>query len=97
MSLRNAIDHAAPDGGTVAVSMRVTPSSLVLKVSDSGPGVPDGFSLDRDAGLGLTIVRTFVVHDLGGTISIRAASGDTPRGTVVEVTVPRARQEAPMG
>ena len=95
--VQNAIDHAAPEGGTVAIGMEVTPSSLVLKVSDSGPGVPDGFSFDRDAGLGLTIVRTFVVHDLGGTISVRAASVDRPRGTVVEVTVPRARGELPMG
>lgn len=95
--VQNAIDHAAPDGGTVVVSMRVTPSAFVLKVSDSGPGVPDGFSLDRDAGLGLTIVRTFVVHDLGGTVSIRAASGGTPRGAVVEVTVPRVRGTVSMG
>jgi two-component sensor histidine kinase len=71
--------------------MEVTPSALVVRVSDSGPGVPDGFSLDRDAGLGLTIVRTFVVHDLGGTVSIRAASGEAPRGAVVEVIVPRDR------
>jgi len=95
--VQNAIDHAAPDGGTVVVSMRVTPSAFILKVSDSGPGVPDGFSLDRDAGLGLTIVRTFVVHDLGGTVSIRAASGGTPRGAVVEVTVPRVRGTVSMG
>lgn len=89
--VQNAIDHAAPDGGTVLLHMEVTPSALVVRVSDSGPGVPDGFSLDRDAGLGLTIVRTFVVHDLGGTVSIRTASGETPRGAVVEVIVPRDR------
>jgi two-component sensor histidine kinase len=89
--VQNAIDHAAPDGGTVRLRMEVTPSALVVRVSDSGPGVPDGFSLDRDAGLGLTIVRTFVVHDLGGTVSIRAASGEAPRGAVVEVIVPRDR------
>ena len=47
------------------------------------------FSLDRDAGLAPTIVRTFVVHDLGGSITIKAVSADAPRATVNEVTVPR--------
>jgi two-component sensor histidine kinase len=95
--VQNAIDHAAPEGGTVAVDLQVTPNALVLRVSDSGPGLPEGFSLDRDAGLGLTIVRTFVVHDLGGTMSIKTASEDPPRGAVVEITVPDGRGDTPNG
>ena len=68
-----------------------------MSVTDRGPGVPEGFSLDRDAGLGLTIVRTFVVHHLGGTISIRAASAGAPRGAVVDISVPRRPATVPIG
>ena len=66
---------------------------LVVRVRDDGAGVPDGFSLDRDAGLGLAIVRTFVVSDLGGTITIAAARAEDPRGTLVEIRVPRRRSD----
>ena len=68
-----------------------------MRIADDGPGVPEGFSLDRDAGLGLTIVRAFVVHDLGGSITITPASPGAPRGTVIEVSVPRRPAAAPAG
>ena len=81
----------------VAVRLGRTAGTVTMSVTDRGPGVPDGFSLDRDAGLGLTIVRTFVVHHLGGSISIRSASTQAPRGTVVDVAVPRQPATVPLG
>ena len=107
--VQNAFDHAGPAvgggagpapepaGEVVAVRFDRTADTLSMRITDSGPGVPEGFSLDRDAGLGLTIVRTFVVHDLGGRITIRAASGREPRGAVVDVTVPRQRPSFSVG
>ena len=97
--------HAAEDRtGAGAVSQELvvvrfgrTADTLTMSVTDDGPGVPEGFSLDRDAGLGLTIVRTFVVHHLGGTISIRAASVIDPRGAVVDIVVPRRPATVPIG
>ena len=89
--VQNALQHAGPPTGPAQrVEVRFTRSAeaLAMCVSDDGPGVPEGFSLDRDAGLGLTIVRTFVVHDLGGSITIKPSSLDRPRGTVIEVSVP---------
>ena len=101
---QNAIDAArsAPvvdggvDAGAVRVRLDATATTVTVVVEDDGPGVPDGFSLDRDAGLGLTIVRTFVVNDLSGSITIAAAQRDAPRGTVVDVRVPR-RAALPLG
>ena len=87
--VQNALDHAGPAGGSVTASFSRSTDHLHMQICDSGPGVPDGFSLDRDAGLGLTIVRTFVVRDLGGTISIRPRADKAPRGTIVDVSVPR--------
>ena len=110
--VQNALQHAsasssphAEDGigaGTVPQELVVvrfgrTADTLTMSVTDNGPGVPEGFSLDRDAGLGLTIVRTFVVHHLGGTISIHAASVIDPRGAVVDVVVPRRPATVPIG
>ncbi|MCY4068888.1 MAG: histidine kinase N-terminal domain-containing protein [Acidimicrobiaceae bacterium] len=90
--VQNAFQHAtSPEGskGLVKVRLDHSAATLSLSVTDDGPGVKDGFLLDRDAGLGLTIVRTFVVHDLGGSVTIKAASADPPCGTMIEVTVPR--------
>ena len=98
--VQNAFQHAAPPAGPgrlVEVRLARASETLTMRVTDDGPGVPDGFSLDRDAGLGLTIVRTFVVHDLGGAITIKAASADAPRGTAVEVSVPRRPASARLG
>ena len=98
--LQNAFQHAGPPGGPgeqVEVRFARTAKTLTMRVTDDGPGVREGFSLDRDAGLGLTIVRTFVVHDLGGSITIKAASADAPRGTVIEVSVPRRPAAASIG
>ena len=98
--VQNAFQHAAPPAGAgelVEVRLARTASTLTMRITDDGPGVPEGFSLDRDAGLGLTIVRTFVVHDLGGSITIKAVSADPPRGTVIEVTVPRRSVPSPVG
>lgn len=94
--LQNAVDHGGA-GASVEVALHAGADAYSLRVVDTGPGVPDGFSLDRDAGLGLTIVRSFVVHDLGGTMSIRTRSTDQPRGTVIELRVPRERAALPLG
>ena len=113
--VQNAIDHAVmpTHGGlaedrAVTVDLASTAGELQIKVSDNGAGVADGFSLDRDAGLGLTIVRTFVVADLGGNFSIgaphdiaveRPTSNQANRttGCVVEVNVPRSTGSMPLG
>ena len=90
--VQNALQHAGPPAGPgklVEVRFARTARTLTMRITDDGPGVPDRFSMDRDAGLGLTIVRTFVVHDLGGSITIKAASPEPPRGTVIDISVPR--------
>lgn len=59
---------------------------VVIRVIDDGAGVPADFALETSSGLGLTIVRTFVENDLGGTIEIRRRA-NAP-GTFVELRVP---------
>ncbi|MFN2606605.1 MAG: sensor histidine kinase [Acidimicrobiales bacterium] len=86
--LQNAVEHAYPDGwrsdhtGVVRVRFANDGVELVVQVHDDGIGLPDGFSVDRTS-LGLTIVRTLVTHELGGTIDM-----STDGGTVVVLTIP---------
>jgi two-component sensor histidine kinase len=91
--LQNALQHgltrpsSAPLGGTLEVTARRRPQQLTVTVTDNGVGLPDGFSLGSATSLGLQIVRTLVVGELGGHLEI------TPRtdgGTRVLVDLPLA-------
>ncbi len=100
--LQNAVDHEFPigsGGGQVKVLLANDGSRLVIRVIDDGLGVPEGFTLDTATGLGLTIVKTLVTTELGGTITMRqgvsadfeAAGIPAPirgTGTVVDLSVP---------
>jgi two-component system, sensor histidine kinase PdtaS len=100
--LQNAIDHAFPP----SVDLGVSPGSVRLRfdndgfqlrilVIDDGVGVAEGFDVASSTGLGLSIVRTLVESELGGSIEVRRGDGPADRpGTVIELDVPLA-QEAP--
>lgn len=95
--LSNAIGFS-PTGGTVQLTAERTSSAVVFAVTDQGPGIPPdrkdrifkSFESDplgsrhRGAGLGLSIVRSFVeLH--GGTVEVDSAVG---RGTTVKCSFP---------
>lgn len=85
--VHNAIEHglAGRQAGSVTVTMRRTPAEVALSVHDDGSGMPDGFSAESSANLGLAIVRTVVEDDLCGSLSFACAAG-----TLVSVRVPVA-------
>ena len=95
--LANAVGFA-PAGSTVSLNAERRPDALVFRVTDTGPGIPpemkdrvfDWFethsngSRHRGAGLGLSIVRSFVeLH--GGKVTLDSTVG---KGTTVECTFP---------
>ena len=100
--LQNAIDHGFPEGeggGHVVVRLENDGTTLGIDVVDDGRGIAEGFDLADAKGLGLSIVRTLVTTELGGTIEMRPATSKeladanlTPRsgntGTVVALGVP---------
>jgi two-component sensor histidine kinase len=103
--LQNAVDHAfrpgRADPGTVVVDLSNDAETLSISVIDDGVGVPEGFSLERATGLGLSIVRTLVTTELAGSIVMRPATaadlaeaslvaGPGCTGTVVALRVPLA-------
>ena len=98
--LANAVGFSPP-GGTVTLACDRRDDAVVFSVSDSGPGIPpemtdrvfDWFethshgSRHRGAGLGLSIVRSFVeLH--GGKVRIDSTVG---QGTTVICTFPLER------
>lgn len=66
--VQNVIDHAS--ARHIIVHLRTHSDAVVLRVTDDGVGFPEGFDLDTSASLGLTIVRTMVESELGGSLSI---------------------------
>jgi two-component sensor histidine kinase len=95
--VQNAVEHGlAESGGEVVVSVRhpggrAGGPALELVVDDAGAGLPPGFDLDRDAGLGLQIVRTLVEGELGGSLRVGPGPGtarEGTRGTRAEVSLP---------
>jgi signal transduction histidine kinase len=95
--LANAVSFS-PAGATVTLAAERQPDAIVFRVTDRGPGIPpemkprvfDWFetnalgSQHRGAGLGLSLVRSFVeLH--GGTVTLESAVG---AGTTVICTFP---------
>jgi two-component system OmpR family sensor kinase len=97
--LTNAAVHT-PAGTTVSVSVEVRGGSAVLRVGDTGPGIPpadqsrifdrfyrvdDSRTRDRGgSGLGLAVVHSLVAAH-GGTVELTSRPG----ATVFTVTLPR--------
>lgn len=70
----NSLRHAFDDGGTIRVSLEDTSNGFLLRVSDNGRGLPEGFSLKENAGLGLDLVGG-LVRQLDGTLTFESAGG----------------------
>jgi two-component sensor histidine kinase len=72
--LQNALQHGFPapakDQGLLEVIAVREQERLTVTVADDGVGLPDGFDLDSTTSLGLQIVRTLVVSELGGRLRI---------------------------
>ena len=100
--LQNAIDHGFPEGsagGDVVVELSRNGAVLNIAVINDGVGLDPSFELNKATGLGLSIVRTLVTTELGGTIMMRSGTkadfeavgindARDGTGTIVHLTVP---------
>ena len=105
----NLIDNAVkytPPGGRVDVEVRRDADAAVLRVRDTGPGIPadelprifdrlfrgDTSRTERGLGLGLSLVKA-VVEAHGGTVEV---SSEVGRGSTFSVSLPGAVFLSPM-
>jgi heavy metal sensor kinase len=95
--LDNAVKYT-PTGGRVDIDVRREGSAAVLRVADTGPGIPrtelpqiwdrlfrgDASRTERGLGLGLSLVKA-IVEAHGGTVAVESEPG---RGSTFTVQVP---------
>lgn len=81
--IANALKHGFPNGhrGEIRVSSKRDENNVVeLTVSDTGRGMPAGFKLGQDSGLGLQLIE-LLVDQIGGTLEV-----DTKDATTFVIT-----------
>lgn len=94
--LLNLLSNASRAGGTVRIRAHAPPWQLVIRVEDTGEGIPpedlprifDRFvkgARSRGSGLGLAIARK-LVEAHGGTIGAESKPGE---GTAITIALPR--------
>ncbi len=95
--VRNAVEAMGPNGGKVTIRVERAPSgkSLIIEVSDTGPGIPKEIEIrlfesfvtagkKGGTGLGLAIVKK-IVGEHGGAVDVESSS----RGTTFTLTLPQ--------
>ncbi|GIU84110.1 MAG: ATPase [Acidimicrobiales bacterium] len=102
--LQNVVDHAYPEEMEIPprahVEIMRDEKKVVMVVRDRGVGVPEGFSAETTAGLGLQIVKALIVTELGGSLQISrsepadAGEDGSGPGTVVRAEVPLTEPDA---
>ena len=89
-AVMNAYKHAFPQeaAGEIAVDLRTFEHEVVLRITDTGIGLPTDHN---QGGLGLKLIRTFATQ-LQGTLTFTAPAAMT--GTVVTLTMPQSAMQA---
>jgi two-component system, OmpR family, sensor kinase len=101
--VRNLVDNAlchTPDGGRIDIALFRHRTHAVLRIEDSGPGVPEAelgrvfepfyrgsWSVGEGTGLGLSIVRR-VAEALGGSVVLENILAPDRTGLRVDVQIP---------
>lgn len=88
--IENAIKYAitpSEEGGTLKISARVQHDTLVLQVSDTGPGFGNGNGTQKSSGVGLKNTRERLQHLYGDRQAFTLAPNE-PTGVTVTINIP---------
>jgi PAS domain S-box-containing protein len=74
----NSVKHAFPNGrtGTITIGLHLDADHLVLRISDTGVGLPESLDLQTTNSLGLQLVGD-LAEQLGGRVRIERCGGAT--------------------
>ncbi len=81
------------DGGTLRISAHAQHSTLVLQLSDTGPGLGNGRSNGKSSGVGLKNTRERLQQLYGDNQAFTLAPND-PTGLVVTINIPYETDDA---
>ena len=88
--VENCIRHALsvqPGTVRIGIAARKEDSKLVLEVSDDGPGLPPGWSINTHAGIGLKNVRERLQFLYGESCGLTLLPAN-PKGVIVQLIIP---------
>ena len=83
--LQNAIEHGRPTFEPVQINATKSNGQIRITITDGGPGIEKGKDVFATDQLGLQIVRTLIVDELGGGLTI---SANSPTGVKAEIVAP---------
>ncbi|MFM2233742.1 MAG: hypothetical protein RLZZ240_326, partial [Actinomycetota bacterium] len=83
--LQNAIEHGRPTNEPVQINATKSGGQIRITITDGGPGIEKGKDVFATDQLGLQIVRTLIVDELGGGLTI---SANSPTGVKAEIVAP---------
>ena len=84
--ISNALKYAFPDKKNGSINIQLVmkdDGTMAATVADNGIGLPDGFTIDENASLGLQVASSIVRQQLMGDISFESGKG---RGTSWTIT-----------
>jgi len=79
-AITNSVKYAA---GDIIVRIQAAAPTVLLSISDDGPGLPNDFDPEKPKGLGMKLIQS-LTRQIGGTL--RFAPGDGKRGTRLMVS-----------
>jgi signal transduction histidine kinase len=88
--IENAIKYAiqpTEEGGTLGISAKVQRDTLVLQISDTGPGLGNGNNGQKSCGVGLRNTRERLQQLYGENQAFTLAPND-PSGLVITINIP---------
>ncbi len=88
--IENAIKYAitpSEEGGTLRISAKVQHTTLVLQLSDTGPGLGNVDPKQKSSGVGLKNTRERLQQLFGDAQAFTLAPND-PKGLVVTINIP---------
>jgi two-component system LytT family sensor kinase len=89
--VENAIRHGVsklPTAGTIELSAWRNGESLRVRVRDNGPGLPPGWTIDQNMGIGLGNTRARLEQLYGKGAYALELTSDAVTGTCADVTIP---------